>query len=108
MRLKDSRIYLQKYVEVNLSEYLDFSDAQEQIGYTIHEVYNTKRNYSALGYLTPLEFEFTYRLTQIQATQEVSPLRTPEKVSKFMGPPKSFNRTRYRRPSKGISKSIWC
>ena len=62
-----------KEEEVDLSEYVDFSDARGQIGYFVQDVYNTKRIHSSLGYLTPLEFEFAYRLTQIQATQAASP-----------------------------------
>jgi transposase InsO family protein len=62
-----------KEEEVDLSEYLDFSDIKAQIGYFIQEVYNTKRIHSSLGYLTPLEFEFAFRLTQIQSTQELPP-----------------------------------
>ena len=62
-----------KEEEVDLSEYLDFLDARDQIGHFIQDVYNTKRIHSALGYLTPVEFEFAFRLTQIQATQAASP-----------------------------------
>jgi len=46
-----------KEEEVDLSEYLDFMDALEQIGYFIEDVYMTKRIHSSLGYLTPVEFE---------------------------------------------------
>ncbi|MBE0410656.1 MAG: IS3 family transposase [Anaerolineales bacterium] len=46
-----------KEVVVELSEYLDFQDALEQIGHFIEDVYMTKRVHSALGYLTPGEFE---------------------------------------------------
>ena len=61
-----------KEEEVDLSEYYDFKDAKEQIGHFIQDVYNTKRIHSSLGYLTPVVFEFAYRLTQIQTTP-VSP-----------------------------------
>jgi putative transposase len=44
-----------KEEEVNLSEYRDFADAQQQIGYFIEAVYNQKRIHSALDYLTPVE-----------------------------------------------------
>lgn len=53
-----------KEEEVDLSEYLDFDDARKQIGCFIDEVYMTKRIHSALGYLTPAEFEAAWRLTQ--------------------------------------------
>ncbi len=46
-----------KEEEVNLSDYRDFADAHAQIGRFIDDVYRTKRIHSALGYLTPAEFE---------------------------------------------------
>lgn len=46
-----------KEEEVDLSEYLDFSDAANQIGRFLLDVYNKKRIHSSLGYLTPVEFE---------------------------------------------------
>jgi len=46
-----------KEEEVDLSDYHDYSDAYRQIRRFIEEVYNTKRIHSALGYLTPVEFE---------------------------------------------------
>jgi putative transposase len=50
-----------KEEEVALSEYRDFTDAQQQIGVFIEDVYATKRIHSALGYLTPAEFEAAWR-----------------------------------------------
>ena len=55
-----------KEEEVYLSEYLDFADAARQIGHFIEDVYMTKRIHSALGYLTPAEFELAFRLAQTQ------------------------------------------
>jgi putative transposase len=49
-----------KEEEVDLSEYLDFGDAHQQIGYFIEDVYNTKRIHSSLGYLTPVEYEYAW------------------------------------------------
>ena len=41
----------------DLSEYADFHDAYQSIGRFPDEVYTRKRIHSALGYLTPAEFE---------------------------------------------------
>jgi len=46
-----------KEEEVHLTEYRDFDDALAQLGHFIDDVYLTKRIHSALGYLTPAEFE---------------------------------------------------
>jgi putative transposase len=46
-----------KEEEIDLAEYRDFTDALAQIGQFIDDVYRTKRIHSALGYLTPAEFE---------------------------------------------------
>lgn len=59
-----------KEEEVDLSEYLDFRDALDQIGRFIDDVYMTKRIHSSLGYLTPVEYETQWRLSQLA---EVSP-----------------------------------
>lgn len=53
-----------KEEEVDLSEYHDFNDAFHQIGNFIQDVYMTKRIHSALGYLTPAEFESATKRSQ--------------------------------------------
>ena len=53
-----------KEEHVSLSEYRDFEDARSQIGQFIETVYQTKRIHSALGYLTPAEFETVYRANE--------------------------------------------
>jgi len=50
-----------KEEEVDLSEYNDFADARRQIGRFIEDVYMTKRIHSALGYLTPTDYEAAWR-----------------------------------------------
>lgn len=52
-----------KEEEVALSDYNSFADAYCQIGDFIQDVYMTKRIHSALGYLTPAEFEASYWLS---------------------------------------------
>lgn len=50
-----------KEEEVNLSEYRDYYDARTRIGKFLDDVYQHKRIHSALGYLTPAEYEENYR-----------------------------------------------
>ncbi len=50
-----------KEEEVNLSEYRDYLDARKRIGHFLDEVYQHKRIHSALGYLTPAEYEQQWR-----------------------------------------------
>lgn len=57
-----------KEEEVHLSDYTDLADARSQIGRFIEDVYQTKRIHSALGYLTPAEFEVGYWLKQSKAS----------------------------------------
>jgi putative transposase len=56
-----------KEEEVYLSEYRDFEEAREEIGRFIDYVYLNKRIHSALGYLTPAEFEQQWKQKQSQA-----------------------------------------
>ena len=53
-----------KEEEVELTEYADFADALRQLGRFLDDVYNRKRIHSALGYLTPAEFEQQWREQQ--------------------------------------------
>jgi transposase InsO family protein len=58
-----------KEEEVDLSEYRDFADARSQIGRFLDDVYNVKRIHSALGYLTPKEFEDRWRSNGPESNQ---------------------------------------
>jgi putative transposase len=57
-----------KEEEVDLSDYDDLADARRQIGRFIDAVYNDKRIHSALGYLTPFEFEELWRAQRSSTT----------------------------------------
>ncbi len=61
-----------KEEEVDLSDYQDFADAQRQITRFLDDVYNVKRIHSALGYLTPCEFEEQWRAERRRATMTVA------------------------------------
>ena len=59
-----------KEEEMDLSEYLDFGDAQQQIRRFIEDVYMTKRIHSSLGYLTPVEYENAWWQSNVQSVME--------------------------------------
>jgi len=55
-----------KEEEVDLSDYRDYAEAYRQIGRFLEDVYMRKRIHSALGYLTPAEFEAAWRDAQTE------------------------------------------
>jgi len=59
-----------KEEEVYLSEYEDYDDALRQLGHFLDDVYMHKRIHSALGYLTPVEFQSLW-LSQVASDAEV-------------------------------------
>lgn len=56
-----------KEEQVYLTEYRDYDDALYQIGHFIDDVYLTKRIHSALGYLTPVEYEAQWHKQQLSS-----------------------------------------
>ena len=46
-----------KEEEVHLNDYEDITEARQRIEQCITQVYHHKRPHSALGYLTPMEFQ---------------------------------------------------
>ena len=46
-----------KEEEIHLNDYENITEARAQIGQFITQVYHQKRPHSALGYLTPMEFQ---------------------------------------------------
>ena len=46
-----------KEEEVHLNDYQSITEARDHIGHFIEQVYHQKRPHSALGYLTPMEFQ---------------------------------------------------
>ena len=50
-------IRILKEKEVDINEYQNITEARDRIGHFIEHVYHQKRPHSALGYLTPMEFQ---------------------------------------------------
>jgi putative transposase len=64
-----------KEEEVYASQYRDLEDARERIGEFLEQIYNLRRLHSALGYLSPAEFEQGLLATQ---TEELTPAAEAE------------------------------
>jgi len=52
-----------KYKEVHLANYETYDDVIQRVRHFIEEMYNSKWLHSALGYLSPTEFEMAIHLT---------------------------------------------
>ena len=76
-----------KEEEVTLHDYIDFHDAYQHLGRFLDDVYQQKRIHSALGYLTPAEFETPMVAGAQHCTSEV---RNALKRSNFWGHYKSI------------------
>jgi putative transposase len=50
---------------VYLNDYEGYDHAYHRIGHFLNDVYTTKRVHSALGYLTPKEFEALHEVQQL-------------------------------------------
>jgi len=57
---------------IQLEEYEDYADARRRIGAFLQDVYNRKRIHSALGYLTPAEYEEAYYQSALTAVPDAA------------------------------------
>ena len=55
-----------------LNEYTDYAIAYSEIGHFSDEVYQSKRFHSALGSLTPSEFESAYQMNLVARVPDIT------------------------------------
>ena len=65
----ESFMKILKYEEIYLSEYETYEDVVNRLPRFIEEIYNQKRIHSAIGYLTPEEFEWQIKKQKQETSQ---------------------------------------